>query len=75
LAKYTSGEFGTGEGEEYTDANPDDPTEGIYIPIWMPVEELSIHESIYPVDIKELVLKSRSSGWPDEPVVIVESMK
>ena len=75
LAKYTSGEYGTGEGEEYTDADPDDPTEGIYNPIWMPVEELSVHESIYPVDIKELVLKSRSSGWPDKSVVIVEPVK
>jgi 8-oxo-dGTP pyrophosphatase MutT (NUDIX family) len=75
LAQRVSGEYGTGTGEEFTDADPDDPMEGIYIPIWMPVEELSEHESIYPVDIKELVLKSVSAGWPDEPVVIVEPMK
>jgi len=75
LAERVSGEYGTGTGEEFTDADPDDPMEGIYIPIWMPVEELSEHESIYPVDIKELVLKSVSAGWPDEPVVIVEPMK
>ena len=75
LVESVSGEYGTGTGEEFTDADPDDPTEGVYIPIWMPVEELSEHENIYPVDIKELVLKSVNAGWPDEPVVIVEPMK
>ncbi len=75
LVERVSGEYGTGTGEEFTDADPDDPMEGIYIPIWMPVEELSEHENIYPVDVKELVLKSVSASWPDEPVVIVEPMK
>ena len=75
LVERVSGKYGTGTGEEFTDADPDDPTEGIYIPIWMPVEELSEHENIYPVDVKELVLKSMSSSWPDEPVEIVEPMK
>ena len=75
LVERVSGEYGTGTGEEFTDADPDDPTEGIYIPIWMPIEDLSEHENVYPVDIKELVLKSVSAGWPDEPVVIVEPMK
>ena len=75
LVERVSGEYGTGTGEEFTDADPDDPTEGIYIPIWMPIEELSVHENIYPVDLKELVLNSKSSGWPEEPVVIVEPMK
>ena len=75
LARRIGGKYGTGTGEEFTDADPDDPTEGIYIPIWMPVEELVEHENIYPADIKELVLKSADTGWPDEPVVIVEPMK
>ena len=75
LVERVSGEYGTGTGEEFTDADPDDPTEGIYIPIWMPVEELSEHENIYPVDVKELVLKSVNAGWPDKPVVIVEPLK
>ena len=75
LVERVSGEYGTGTGEEYTDADPDDPMEGIYIPVWMPVEELSEHENIYPVDVKELVLKSLNYGWPDEPVEIVEPMK
>jgi 8-oxo-dGTP pyrophosphatase MutT (NUDIX family) len=75
LAERVGGEYGTGTGEEYTNADPDDPYEGIYIPIWMPVDDLSEHENIYPLDIKELVLKSTSAGWPDEPVVIEEPMK
>lgn len=75
LVDRVSGEYGTGTGEEYTDADPDNPMEGIYIPIWMPIAELAEHEAIYPVDIKELVLKSVHSGWPDEPVVIVEPTK
>ena len=75
LVERVSGEYGTGTGEEYTDADPDDPSEGIYIPIWMPVEGLPEHENIYPVDLKELVLKSKSSGWPVEPVVIEEPIK
>jgi 8-oxo-dGTP pyrophosphatase MutT (NUDIX family) len=75
LAKRISGEYGTGTGEEFTDADPDDPAEGIYIPIWMPLKELSDHENIYPADIKELVLKSVNTGWPNEPVVILEPMK
>ena len=75
LVERIGGEYGTGTGEEYTDADPDDPYEGVYIPIWMPIDELSEHENIYPLDIKELVLKSTSAGWPDEPVVIVEPMK
>ena len=75
LVERVGGEYGTGTGEEYTDADPDDPYEGVYIPTWMPVDGLSEHENIYPLDIKELVLKSTSAGWPDEPVVIVEPMK
>jgi 8-oxo-dGTP diphosphatase len=33
LVEQTGGEFGTGVGEEYTDADPYSPEEGIYIPI------------------------------------------
>jgi 8-oxo-dGTP pyrophosphatase MutT (NUDIX family) len=75
LVERVSGEYGTGKGEEFNDADPDDPTEGVYIPTWMPIQDLSTHENIYPVEIKELVLKSLNVGWPVEPVVIVEPMK
>ena len=75
LAERVGGEYGTGQGEEFTDADPDDPTEGVYVPVWMPIQKMAIHENIYPADIKELVLKSVSEGWPDKPIVIVEPMK
>ena len=75
LAERIGGEYGSGTGEEYTDADPDDPTEGIYVPVWMPVEELAENEKVYPADIKELVLQSKDVGWPEEPVVIVEPIK
>ena len=75
LAERIGGEYGSGTGEEYTDADPDDPTEGIYVPVWMPVEELAENEKVYPADIRELVLQSKNVGWPEEPVVIVEPIK
>lgn len=65
LVEQTGGKFGTGIGEEYVDADPDDPEEGIYIPVWMPIEELPLHEKIFPRSIVDLVLKSVTEGWGD----------
>ena len=65
LVEQIGGEFGTGAGEEYLNANPDDPDEGIYIPIWMPVEELPLHKKIYPEEVVDLVLHSVTEGWPE----------
>ena len=73
LVERVSGDFGTGTGEEFTVADPDDPHEGIYIPIWMPLEELPQHKNIYPADLAQLVVKSMREGWPKEPVVVFES--
>ena len=75
LVERISGEYGTGTGEEYTEADPDDPNEGVYIPIWMPITELPEHENIYPADISELVVKSVRDGWPDEPIVVMDYPK
>ena len=72
LVEKVSGEYGTGTGEEYTDADPDNPAEGVYIPVWMPLAEMSEHENIYPADLKQLVLDSVKTTWPDEPVIMVE---
>ena len=71
LVERVSGEFGTGTGEEFTDANPEDPQEGIYVPIWMPLEELAQHHNIYPSDLTNLVIKSVREGWSQEPVVLL----
>lgn len=72
LVEWVGGEFGTGTGEEYTNADPFDPTEGIYNPIWMQMDELPEHEKIYPEAVKKLVLEAAVVGWPDTPVVIDE---
>lgn len=63
LVDQTGGEFGSGAGEEYTDADPDSSEEGIYIPTWMPIDELVFHQNIYPAAVVELVLKSVNHGW------------
>jgi 8-oxo-dGTP diphosphatase len=63
LAEQTGGEFGTGVGEEFTDSDPYSPEEGIYVPIWMPVDELLHHQNIYPADVARLVVKSMQDGW------------
>jgi len=70
-----SGKFGTGTGEEYTDADPGDPQEGIYIPVWMSIDELPQHEKVFPADVVKLILKAQTDGWPDEPIVIIEESK
>lgn len=72
LVERVAGEFGTGVGEEFTDSDPNDPSEGIYIPIWMPIEELPRHENIYPVALARLVLQSKTSGWGNDVAVIIE---
>ena len=72
LVDRLDGEFGTGTGIELTDSDPDDPTEGIYIPIWMPLEELTRHDNVYPADVSALVLSAVKAGWPEEPIVVVE---
>lgn len=73
LVERVSGEFGTGTGEEFTDADPYDPLEGVYIPIWMPLDELSQHRNIYPAALAKLVLKSVKQGWSREPVLLFEN--
>jgi 8-oxo-dGTP diphosphatase len=75
LVDRVSGEFGTGSGEEYTDADPNDPQEGVYVPVWMPIDELQNLPKVFPADLAQLVLKSRAGGWPGEPVMIDERAK
>ena len=72
LVEHVNGKFGSGTGEEYTDSHPDDPETGVYIPTWMPIDELSRLDNVFPIDLAGLVLKSVAAGWPDEPVLITE---
>ena len=72
LVEHVSGEFGTGTGEEFTDSDPNDPDEGIYVPIWMPIAELPRRANIYPSDLSKLVVKSVRDGWRKKPLMITE---
>ncbi len=65
LAERVAGEFGTGTGEEFTDLDPSDPSEGIYVPMWMPIEELPRRGNVHPAELVEIVLKSMREGWGD----------
>ena len=75
LVERLEGIFGTGTGLEFTASDPDDPTEGVYAPVWMAVEELSQHENVYPAGVSALVVAALNTGWPDEPIVVVENSK
>jgi len=72
LAERLDGQFGTGTGVEFTNSDPDDPTEGRYVAIWMPLEELAQHTNVYPAGVAALVMDAMKSGWPEEPLVLVE---
>ena len=75
LVEHIGGEFGTGTGEEFTDADPNDPDEGVYVPIWMPIAELPRRGNVYPVDLSKLVVKSVRDGWPKKPLMVTEKLK
>jgi 8-oxo-dGTP pyrophosphatase MutT (NUDIX family) len=75
LVEQTGGEFGTGAGEEFTDADPESPEEGIYIPVWMPIDELPRYQNIYPADVAKLVVKSVKEGWVESPPLLFEEPK
>jgi 8-oxo-dGTP diphosphatase len=75
LVEQTNGEFGTGAGEEYTDSDPNDPEEGIYFPVWMPIDELLLHDKVYPVAVARLVVKSVQEGWAQDAIVAFEDPK
>jgi 8-oxo-dGTP diphosphatase len=75
LVEQTGGEFGTGTGEEFAISNRDNPQKGIYIPTWMPVDELAEHTNVYPAELTRLVVKSVKDGWLAEPVSAFEEPK
>ena len=73
LVEKLSGEFGSGTGEEYTESDPDHPEEGIYIPMWMAVEELSQYTNVYPAAVANVVIRSIREGWPKESIAVFEN--
>jgi mutator protein MutT len=75
LVEQVGGEFGTGTGEEFTDADPNDPEEGVYIPVWMPIEELPKHDKVFPAEMAKLVANSIEKGMPKKPLIFPEKSK
>ena len=75
LVEQVGGEFGTGTGEEFTDSDPNDPDEGIYIPIWMPIAELPQHDKVYPAELAKLIAGSLEKGLPKKPIIVNEITK
>jgi len=75
LVEQTGGEFGTGIGEEYTDSDPANSEEGIYIPVWMPIDQLPLHQNVYPADVADLVCRSVEEGWADVTSTFFEDPK
>ena len=75
LVEQVGGEFGTGAGEEYTESDPNDPDEGIYIPVWMPISELPGHVNVHPADVAKLVVRSVKESWAEVSGVFFEEKK
>lgn len=75
LVEQTGGEFGTGTGEEFEVSNLDNPQKGMYIPVWMPIDELPKHTNIYPAEVARLVVRSVKDGWLPQPTQIFENPK
>jgi hypothetical protein len=75
LVEQIGGEFGTGTGEEFAEENRDNPQKGIYIPTWLPIDELLQHTNVYPEDVKNLVLKSVKEGWSRDSSLTFEEPK
>jgi 8-oxo-dGTP pyrophosphatase MutT (NUDIX family) len=75
LVEQTGGEFGTGTGEEFESSNLDNPQKGMYIPIWMPIDELPQHTNIYPAEVARLVVRSVKEGWLHVPIQPFENPK
>lgn len=69
LVEQVGGEFGTGTGEEFIEAGPNNLEKGTYLPVWMPIDELSGHDKVYPIDVANLILRAQTDGWPSEPLV------
>jgi 8-oxo-dGTP pyrophosphatase MutT (NUDIX family) len=65
LVDAVGGEFGNGQGEEYTTPLP--PEVGTYHPVWMSISDLP-HQAVLPPVIANLVLRSYPSGWPESPL-------
>lgn len=65
LVNAVGGEFGNGQGEEYSSLLP--PEVGTYHPVWIPVSDL-LNQAVLPPVIANLVLRAHTNGWPEIPL-------
>jgi 8-oxo-dGTP pyrophosphatase MutT (NUDIX family) len=70
LVDAVGGEFGNGQGEEYTTPLP--PEVGTYRPVWIPVGDLN-RQAVLPPVIASLVVRSYPYSWPEKPLRFNES--
>jgi mutator protein MutT len=71
LVHRIDGEFGTGQGEEYSDFRPE---HGTYQPRMVPIADL-LQYPILPVEMALLLVQSHPDAWPEKPVIISEQEK
>ena len=74
LVEKLGGEFGTGTGEEFQVSPHGLNPFGTYHPLWMPVSEILNHP-VLPVEMAEMVVRSRQQGWPAMPFEIHETVR
>lgn len=65
LVRWANGEFGTGTGEEFGEA---DDFNGTYNPVWMALDEV-LAQNVAPKGLAGLTLKSYSEGWGQEALI------
>jgi 8-oxo-dGTP pyrophosphatase MutT (NUDIX family) len=65
LVESIGGEFGAGQGEEYTEPQP--PEVGTYTPVWMPMNSI-LQNPVLPTQVAELVLRRHPQGWAGKPL-------
>jgi 8-oxo-dGTP diphosphatase len=69
LAEVRGGQFGTGQGPEMQGLKPLE--HGTYTPVWEVVDGLQ-GQAVLPAGLLALVKDALDSGWPKQPVLIVD---
>ena len=65
LVRWVDGEYGTGTGEEFTEAEGEN---GTYNPVWIPLGEL-LEKNVVPRGLAELTVKAYKEGWVENVVI------
>jgi len=72
LVERVGGQFGTGNGPEYSRDAADDPRYGTYKPIWMKIADIP-HNPVLPAEVAGLIVQAQGQGWPEAPLVVHEA--